>query len=66
MPEEESRALQAAAGERGLEVIAIGPDVDINATTSLQKVDRIERNSTDPAEATAFNSPTAKAERARA
>lgn len=37
------------------------PTIDINATTSLQKVDRIERKSTDPAEATAFNSPTAKA-----
>lgn len=36
MPEEESRALQAAAGERGLEVITIRPDVDINATIRRQ------------------------------
>jgi outer membrane receptor for ferrienterochelin and colicins len=36
------------------------PMVDFNATTSLQKIDHIERNATDPAEATAFNSPTAK------
>jgi len=38
----------------------ITPTVEFNATTSLQKVDHIERKSTDPAEATAFNSPTAK------
>jgi len=38
----------------------ITPSVDVNATTSLQKVDRIERKATDPAEATAFNSPTTK------
>ena len=38
----------------------ITPTIDFNATTSLQKVDHIERKATDPAEATAFNSPTAK------
>ena len=38
----------------------ITPSIDFNATTSLQKVDHIERKATDPAEATAFNSPTAK------
>lgn len=39
----------------------ITPTVDLTATTSLQKVDKITRKATDPAEATAFNSPTAKA-----
>lgn len=37
------------------------PTIDINGTTSIQKVDNISRKPTDPAEATAFNSPTAKA-----
>jgi len=37
------------------------PTIDINGTTSIQKVDNISRKATDPAEATAFNSPTAKA-----
>jgi iron complex outermembrane receptor protein len=37
------------------------PTIDVNATTSIQKVDNISRKATDPAEATAFNSPTAKA-----
>jgi iron complex outermembrane receptor protein len=37
------------------------PTIDLNATTSLQKVDKITRKATDPPEATAFNSPTAKA-----
>ncbi len=36
------------------------PTVDVTATTSLQKVDHIDRKATDPAEATAFNSPTSK------
>ena len=37
------------------------PTIDINGTTSIQKVDNISRKASDPAEATAFNSPTAKA-----
>jgi diacylglycerol kinase family enzyme len=36
MPDEELRALEAAVGEQGLEVIAIGPDVDIAATIRRQ------------------------------
>ncbi len=36
MPVEESRALDEAARERGLEVIALGPDVDINQTIRRQ------------------------------
>lgn len=37
------------------------PTVELNATTSVEKVDRIERRPKDPPEATAFNSPTSKA-----
>lgn len=38
----------------------IAPAIDLYGTTSLQKVDRIERKPKDPLEATAFNSPTSK------
>ncbi len=38
----------------------VAPTVELNGTTSLQRLDHIERKATDPAEATAFNSPTAK------
>ncbi len=38
----------------------VAPTVELNATTSIQKLDHIQRKPTDPAEATAFNSPTAK------
>lgn len=39
----------------------VTPTVEVNATTSVQKVDKIERRPTDPPEATAFNAPTSKA-----
>jgi iron complex outermembrane receptor protein len=38
----------------------LSPNLIFSGTTSLQKVDRIERKPTDPVEATAFNSPTVK------
>ena len=38
----------------------VAPTVELNGTTSIQRLDHIERKPTDPAEATAFNSPTAK------
>lgn len=38
----------------------VTPTVALNGTTSIQRLDHIERKPTDPAEATAFNSPTAK------
>ena len=38
----------------------ITPTVAINGTASLQKLDTVVRKSTDPLEATAFNSPTTK------
>ncbi len=38
----------------------VTPTVEFNGTTSIQRLDHIERKPTDPAEATAFNSPTAK------
>ena len=36
------------------------PTIDISGTTSLQQVRSIERRTTDPVEATSFNSPTTK------
>lgn len=36
------------------------PTVALNMTASFQKLDTVERASTDPIEATAFNSPTSK------
>jgi len=38
----------------------VRPDIAINGTASLQKLDTVVRKSTDPLEATAFNSPTTK------
>ena len=38
----------------------VRPDIAINGTASLQKLDTVERASTDPIEATSFNSPTTK------
>lgn len=38
----------------------ITPSIAFNGTTTLQKVDRINRKPTDPPEATAFNAPSAK------
>ncbi len=38
----------------------VTPTVELNGTTSIQRLDHIDRKPTDPAEATAFNSPTAK------
>ncbi|MGH7720342.1 MAG: TonB-dependent receptor [Gemmatimonadaceae bacterium] len=36
------------------------PAIAVSGTTSLQKLDKVESNATDPVEATAFNSPTTK------
>ena len=38
----------------------VAPTVELNGTTSIQRLDHIERKPSDPIEATAFNSPTAK------
>ena len=39
----------------------ITPTIDLNGTTSVQKVDKIQRRPSDPVEATAFNAPSSKA-----
>jgi len=38
----------------------VTPSIAINGTASLQQLDTVKRSSTDPLEATAFNSPTTK------
>jgi len=38
----------------------VTPTVALNGTASFQKLDKVERQATDPIEATAFNSPTSK------
>jgi len=38
----------------------VTPTIAINGTASLQQLDTVKRSSTDPLEATAFNSPTTK------
>lgn len=50
---------QITGTDMGLKFL-LTPSVAINGTASLQKLDTIKANAGDPAEATAFNSPTTK------
>ncbi len=50
---------QITGTDMGLKFL-VRPDIALNGTASLQKLDTVERKSTDPLEATSFNSPTTK------
>ncbi|MEO5904165.1 MAG: TonB-dependent receptor [Gemmatimonadaceae bacterium] len=50
---------QITGTDMGLKFL-VRPDIAINGTASLQKLDTVVRKSTDPLEATSFNSPTTK------
>ncbi|HEX2722943.1 MAG TPA: TonB-dependent receptor [Gemmatimonadaceae bacterium] len=50
---------QITGTDIGLKLL-LTPNVALNGTASLQQLDTVERQATDPLEATAFNSPTTK------
>lgn len=50
---------QITGTDMGLKFL-VTPNIAINGTASLQRLDTVERAATDPLEATAFNSPTTK------